>query len=271
MRYQDIDWNEMWRTARAAKSWKKKKHKDWDKRAATFAQRNIDSPFVSQFLEHVSLKAEWTVLDVGSGPGTLSIPLADKVKSVTALDYSGAMLEELNKQARQRGLNNIHTQQAAWEDDWQSMGIEKHDMAIASRSLSVDDLAGALSKLDSWTNKAVYIADRVGAGPFDPDLFAAIGRKFEPGPDYIFTLNILYSLGINAHVDYITLDHRRSYQSRDKALESYRWMVDDITPDEEKRLEEYVYAHLSQVDETCWQFSRRVPPKWALIWWHKNG
>lgn len=271
MRYQDIDWDTMWRESRAHKSWKKKKSSDWDRRAASFAERNIDSPFVAQFLSQIRTQPDWSVLDVGCGPGTLAIPLAGQVRQVTALDYSASMLAELEKQAQAKGLANIKTVQASWTDDWQTLSIPRHEVAIASRSLSVDDLKGALRKLDSWASKGVYLVDRVGAGPFDPDLFAAIGRDFEPGPDYIFTLNILYTLGIHAHVDFITLDHRRSYGSQEEAIQSHRWMVDDLTAEEEKRLTAYVNAGLSQLDEQTWQFSRQIAPQWALIWWQKKG
>lgn len=270
MRYQDIDWNTMWREARANTSWQKKKSGDWDRRAASFAQRNMDSPFVSLFLSHLQCKPGWRVLDVGSGPGTLSIPLARRGLEVTALDYSPAMLAELDTQARSHGLTNIRTIKAAWEDDWQALDIHCHEVAIASRSLAVEDLAGALTRLNQWASKAVYIVDRVGPGPFDPDLFAAIGRTFQPGPDYIFTVNILYTLGIQAHVDFITLDPTRTYGSREEALEACRWMVDDLTVEEEKKLAAHVDANLRPDGGTGWQLTRRTSPSWALIWWLKE-
>ena len=271
MRYQDIDWDEMWRESRAGKSWKKKKRSDWDRRAVSFAERNLDSPFVAQVISHLQLEPEWTVLDVGSGPGTLAIPLASQVSRVTALDYSAAMLAELDKRAHAAGQNNITTVQASWADDWQALGLACHEVAIASRSLSVEDLRGALSRLNAWASKAVYVVDRVGAGPFDPDLFVALGRSFAPGPDYIFTLNILYTLGIQARVDFLTLDSTRTYGSREEALQSYRWMVDDLTALEEKRLVAYVDERLSRSNDGAWQLSRQTPPRWALLWWRTDG
>ena len=133
----------------------------------------------------------------------------------------------------------------------------------------MDDLKGALRKLNDWATKAVYIVDRVGAGPFDPDLFKAIGRDFQPGPDYIFTVNLLYTLGIHAHIDFITLDSKRTYTSREEALQSYRWMADDLTDAEEERLIAYVDARLNQTGDNSWQLARQTSPRWALIWWQK--
>jgi len=271
MEYRDIDWNRMWQESRARKSWRKKKSSDWDNRAASFAERNLDSPFAGLFLASIHTETDWTVLDVGCGPGTLAIPLSRKVRQVTALDYSESMLDELGKRAAKEEIANIEAIQASWDDDWQRLGIARHDIAIASRSLSVDNLAGALSKLNDFADKAVYLADRVGAGPFDPDLFRAIGRDFFPGPDYIFTVNILYSLGIHAHVDFITLDHCRIYDSREEALQSHRWMVDNLTAEEEELLCAYVDRNLRQTGDNVWIFSRQTPPQWALIWWRKES
>ncbi|MFZ5774058.1 MAG: class I SAM-dependent methyltransferase [Thermodesulfobacteriota bacterium] len=270
MQYRDIDWNRMWQEARRQKSWKKKQSNDWDKRAATFAERNVGSPFADLFLARLRLEPGWRVLDVGCGPGTLALPLARAGHPVTGLDYSAAMLAELDRLAAGEGLASIRTIQAAWTDDWQALGIAPHEVAIASRSLSVDDLAAALAKLNDWASRAVYIADRVGAGPFDPDLFAAIGRDFDPGPDYIFTLNLLYAMGIHARVDFITLDENRTYGSRKEALQSSRWMVDDLTPTEDGRLADYVDQRLSQGDDGLWRLARRTQPRWALIWWEKD-
>ncbi|MCJ7601117.1 MAG: class I SAM-dependent methyltransferase, partial [Desulfobulbaceae bacterium] len=88
MNFKDIDWNRLWQEARLQKSWKKKGEKDWDNRAAGFAKRNIDSSYADRFLQLVQPEPHWRVLDIGCGPGTLALPLAAQVKSVTAIDFS---------------------------------------------------------------------------------------------------------------------------------------------------------------------------------------
>jgi len=52
------------------------------------------------------------VLDVGCGPGRVSIPAAERVRpngQVLALDVQAAMLEKLEKRAAARGITNIQT------------------------------------------------------------------------------------------------------------------------------------------------------------------
>ena len=53
------------------------------------------------------LEPEDTVLDIGAGPGRITVPVADKVKGVTALDASKDMQEVLKKNANKAGLSNV--------------------------------------------------------------------------------------------------------------------------------------------------------------------
>ncbi|MDF1615402.1 class I SAM-dependent methyltransferase [Desulfurivibrio dismutans] len=273
MRYQDLDWNAMWREERQHKSRPRRNRREWDRRAADFATRNLDSPYTDQFLAKFAWQPHWTVLDAGCGPGTLALPLARRVQQVSAVDYSAAMLAELDKQKQSQELSNIRTVQAAWEDDWAALGLEPHDVVIASRSLAVDNLAGALAKMDRYSRRLAIIGDRVGAGPFDPELFAALGRPFDPGPDYIYTINILYRLGIHAGVDFIILDHERIYPDRQRAIDSLLWMIpaeEPLSAEEQRRLEEYADARLHPKPDGTFALRRDTPSKWALIHWEKS-
>lgn len=271
MRYADIDWNRLWQEERGRKSWKRKKKQDWDQRAASFAKRNDGSDFSGLCLALIDPEPEWSVLDVGCGPGTLAIPLARRVARVTAMDFSEQMLAELGQRAATVGLGNIRAVHGSWLDDWQGLGVAPHDVVIAARSLAVDDLAGALAKMMRWAKKEVIVVDRVGAGPFDPDLFAALGRPFAPGPDFVFTVNILLQMGVTPTLDYLEFDQQRRYADRNEALAGCDWMVDGCTAAERHGLERYVDERLSTNGDGSVTLTRRKPVKWAFIRWQVNG
>lgn len=268
--YADLDWDILWQNARKQKSWSNKGPEEWDKRAPSFSCRNQSTPFASLVLDRLPLKQDMTVLDVGSGPGTLALPIAEKVESVTAIDYSSGMLATLKEKAAQASINNIRTVQASWEDDWFHLGIEQHDIAIASRSLAVADLRDALCKLDRHASSFVFIVDRISPTPFDPEAFKAIGRPFNPGPDYIYTLNILYSLGIHPHVDILSLEKISRFSDLEEAFRSYSWMFKDLSNREESLLRGY----LADKSQSCGggqvSIERTQPPQWACIWWQKT-
>lgn len=268
--FDDIDFQKLWEKARTKRSWSSKKENHWDKKADSFARRNRRSPYIDHVLKKLLFLPEQTVLDIGCGPGTLSLPIAQGVKKVTALDYSAKMLEILEKTAERKKIKNIHTVKCRWEDDWTKHNIFPHDICIASRSLNVPGLTDALIKINDFATKTVYLIDRITPTPFEPEIFEAVGRKFESGPDYIYTLSILYQLGIHPHVEIVSLDSQFSYESYDEMFNTYKWMLKETTEKEDSLLHTYL-KNKSTTDENGQITIRRSQPsRWALISWNKE-
>ncbi len=269
--FNDIDWNKLWREAKKKKTWKKKDAGDWDRRADSFAARTASSVYQDKFIEKLDPPPSWSVLDVGSGPGTLALPLASRVRRVAALDFSERMLAILRERAQKKGLANITTFQLSWNDDWSQHDVGQYDLVIASRSLAVKDLRQALEKLTRHARKLVCITDRVRHGPFDPDAFTAIGRPMRSGPDFIYTVNLLYQMGHLPRVDFIHLREDMQYRSFQDALEGYRWMFQHLTEDEEKRLQDYIHSISSRQPDGTISLRRKHVPVWAFITWQPKG
>ncbi len=264
----DIDWNQVCREIRSRKTYPSSNAEYWDKRAPSFARNASKSDYISKFFKLVELKRNWTVLDVGCAAGTLAIPMAAKVKLITGMDISRRMLELLQERAEQSGIENIRTVCGRWEDDWESLGIAEHDVAIASRSLITLDFRSALEKLNKAARKRVYISTIVGDGPLDRRIFATLGRVLNAGPDYIYIYNLLYRMGINASVDFITYQERNSYESPEEAFNMLKSRFDNISIQEENKLRKYLDEYLV-FSGARWEMSYRRDIKWAVIWWKK--
>ncbi len=267
--FSDIDWAKLRAHAFGKKGWRNKGPKEWDAKASSFAARNKSAVYIDLFLALLPLEPNMSVLDVGSGPGTLALPISGKVASVTAIDFSKEMLEILNNLALEEKISNITTLHCAWEDDWQAKGIRPHDIAIASRAMGVKDLATALKKIDAIATRYVFLSDRIGATPFDMAAFAKVGRPFAAGPDYIYTVNMLYSLGIHPNISVLTLDREITFSSMEEAMRSYSWMFSDITADETVALEKYLQEQIVKRGDNQLTLRRQDPPRWAVIWWQK--
>ena len=164
-------------------------------------------------------------------------------------------------------ISNISTHQLSWTDNWQERGAGIHDIAIASRALGVDDLQSALEKLNKYATKQVIVTDKVGYGPFDPDAFSAVGRELKSGPDYIYTVNLLYQMGIHARVDFIELESSLPCSSVEEAMDFYLWMFHDLTADEKKRLKKYVQSITTSTENGTYSVQRNTIPIWAFIRW----
>ncbi len=270
MDMKNCDWNEVWREARARTCFPEHDRKFWDRRAPSFTRHAGKSDYIGQFMRIMNAKPHWSVLDIGSGAGTLAVPLAGSVRRITAMDPSDTMRSLLEERCSREGISNIRVVNGRWEDDWEEKGIGMHDVVIASRSMVVEDLRSAIVKLDAHARERVYISTLVGDGPHDRHILQAAGRKFWQGPDYICVCNLLYQMGIFANLTFTINEEDRRFGSVEEAFESVRWMIDQMTPDEEEMLKKFLREYLV-LEDGRWRLPRPRVVRWAVLWWEKNG
>ena len=262
-----IDWNEAWRSLRANRRSPKRDAGFWDGRASSFAEGAVETEYANDFLSLMQPQPEWTVFDMGCGSGTLAIPLARTVSAVTAADFSAGMLDVVRSRCIAEDIKNLTTIRASWEDDWTALGIGRHDIALASRSMVAADLRASILKLSGVARKRVYLVTIVGDGPYDRRLFDAIGRPLPRTPDYIYNYNLLYQMGIFANVAFIKEMRRRTYDNIDHAAEAMRWMVGELTPEEKERFSAYLANGRAGKGSGPQRFVHAMEILWAVIWW----
>ena len=125
----EIDWDELW-TRKMDK--KGDRGKDWSKAAVKYSERASKDNYTEQLISKMILSKEDTVLDVGCGEGSVTIPLSEEVSRITAIDATEKMLEILNEKIEEEGINNIET----IKDDVNDVSLEKYgkyDVVLASR------------------------------------------------------------------------------------------------------------------------------------------
>ncbi len=266
----NLNWNRVWSEAR--RKWKHDQSDNtyWNRRTTSFAKHTRTSGYARNFLRFINPQPEWSILDIGCGTGTLAIPLSGLVRTVTAIDFSDVLISILDKRCWEQGITNVATQVLGWEDDWEPAGIRKHDVAIASRLLVVEDLQAALIKLDRIARHRIFITSLVGDGPFDRKIFEAIGRDLDRGPDYVYAYNLLNQMGIFADITFVANgDNNKTYIDIDDAVRDLHWMLSDITAVEESRLRAYLEQHFVKTKKG-WVLSYQHPVRWAIISWKKS-
>jgi SAM-dependent methyltransferase len=164
-----------------------------------------------------------TVLDIGCGPGRISVPMAQRAGSVTALDQSGKMLAHCKRNAQEAGVTNLNPLQLDWKDAELGNNLEQHDIVIASRSPGGQDL----KKTASFARKYVVLVGWANA-PNVPtvagDLFIGVGQAqwFSPmrmnrDLSYNITFNMVYDMGFEPNCDIVLDGWTRDFISREEA------------------------------------------------------
>jgi len=262
MKYEDIDFNELYVKQKELTSFKAKGKEAWDEKAPHMNKRVHKSIYNEQFLNLLDLEGISSLLDVGCGVGNLSLKLANTLDEVYSLDYSSGMLEILNQNAKEQNLDNIKTINKSWYDSWED--VPSADLVIASRSMEVKNMKEALLKLNEKANKKVVISYKKGGSFVSEEILDVLQRDIVRKPDYIYIVNILYTLGINASVNFVQSEGRGTiYTSKEKFIQSVSWSIDGLSSEEIQRLDDYYESlDLSQKQESDYVY-------WAIISWDK--
>lgn len=260
--FEDIDFNKLYVKQKEKSTFKAKVKESWDKKAPSMNEKVHKSIYNEQFLNLLNLDGISTLLDVGCGVGNLSLRLASKLSQVYSLDYSAKMLEILEQNAKEQNILNIKTINKSWYDLWDE--VPNADLVIASRSMEVKDMKEALIKLNDKANKKVALSYKVGGSFVSNEILEVLKRNIIKKPDYIYLVNILYSMGIRANVNFVQSEGRGTiYNSKEKFIESVSWSIGDLSAKEINSLENY-YDNLDT--------SKRINEEfvyWAIISWDK--
>ncbi len=130
-----------------------------EERAGRSTRETID------FLEEAGFTVNGsTILDIGCGPGTLSIPLARMGAEVTSLDISSTTLERVREVAEKEELSVKTMECSWWSVDIDALGLRKqYDLVIASRTPSIND-AGTLENMMACSRNLCYYSSFLNLG-----------------------------------------------------------------------------------------------------------
>jgi len=262
-----IDWEYVWK-----KSIKKglRKEKNWDDIAKDYGKWLENDDYPDKLIENMRLSPDDTVLDIGCAEGTISRKIAKRVKSVTGIDKSRLMLEELNKKALEEDITNIKTIQMDINDiNYENIG--DYDIVLASRCLNgISQIKNTLITLNEIANKYVYITVFGSSShKYKKEKSEIAGKPFKAGTDYILLVLLLKSLGIEANVIQLECKNLKEYHDINEAIDRSVWRLGELEEEREMALREYFKEIFEKNERGNW-----VNPKdktdLVLIWWKKE-
>ena len=266
-KHADLDWECIWQ-----KSLKKgfKKEKDWDKIATEYGKWLENDDYPDVLLNEMRISSNDTVLDIGCGEGTITRKIAKKAKSVTGIDKSELMLEELNRKTANEGLSNVKTIQKDINDlTYGSIG--DYDIVLASRCLNgIYNIKDTLITLNEIANKYVYITVfGSSTHKYKKEKAKIAGKPFKAGTDHMVLVMLLRSLGIEANVLQLECENLKEYHSIEEAIERSIWRLGELEEENKIALENYFKDIFVKNKRGNW-----VNPKdktdLVLIWWKKE-
>lgn len=251
-----IDWNYQWQSQiRNATRYDMVEDPGsfWDKRARGFQQSANSQDRLLPIFKHMDIPEHASILDIGAGTGGLAIPFAMKGHPVTAIEPSRGMLDCMAENISAAGVSNlIRTIQKRWEDVTLGKDITQHDLVIAANSLGVLDIRSTLEKMIQSAKKSVCILMFAGSHPpfMAADIWPLVhDQPYNPFPDYIVVVNILYTMNIFSNVSLWSDQRTQYFPDLDAVISYYREMMDIQHEKKLPVLRNYLKSRLDKTDK----------------------
>ncbi len=268
------DWNALWRELVELKARSRKKKAGgnpdmWADRALEFREgvkRRWARPDSSREFILSHMDPAGTVLDIGAGTGAWSILLSPRVKHVTAVEPSAAMIEVMRESLAAEKIANVSVVQGEWPD----VSVEPHDYSLCSHAMYASrDLRSFVLRMAACTWRTCFLLLRA---PSIDSVRAEAARHLwgQPldSPNFTIAYNVLLQAGIYANVlmENTGLWKPRTSASLDDALvEMRRFMALGDSTEHDEYLMKLLKERLT------WKNGKYVwPPevRSALVYWN---
>jgi SAM-dependent methyltransferase len=168
-----------------------------------------------------------TALDVGAGCGALAVPLARRLREVTALEPSPAMGGGLRQWAAEAGLDNVTVVEAAWGE----APVRPHDLVLCAHVGGLLRAGSAfLPEVGRSARRLVVLVRDVTSATGDEDKFffrelypALLGRPYPRRREADDTAAALRALGIRPRVTEIAYRSDQPFADVEEACDF--WMT----------------------------------------------
>ncbi|MFZ0005313.1 class I SAM-dependent methyltransferase [Methanoregula sp.] len=211
------------------------------------------------------------VLDIGTGPGTYAVPLAEHGCEVTVVEPSPVMREALAENMHEKGVRDIRIIPKRWEDVTIEELDGKFDVVIASYSLTMMDIGKALAKMQECCAGTVHLFWFLTPPAWvqvNKDLWPLLhGGEFpgEPMADWLW--QVLCEMEIHANLQVEVKFPPSVYASIDDAVNDFSQRLKCSTAAHKETVSNYFQSILRQENDG---FVLGGETLGAHIWWTRG-
>ncbi len=216
----------------------------WDRRAEGYARQSQSAEsraWRTEVLRWLTARGALDqgsrVLDIGAGPGSFTLPMAARVRQVTALEPAAGMAAILRRRLRARGRRNLRLLERGWgevklaREGWSGA----FDLVFASLSPGVDG-PEALEKMNRASRRFCFLCGWSGTlwgqwGLARRELWPLLFRE-EAGHyphDVLYPFGLLYARGLRPELRFRWRENRKELEP-EEAERELAGMFERYTP-----------------------------------------
>ena len=278
-----IDWSEVWnRQVLRRREFGKVVNSagQWDSRESAFGywETTMKTQYgrIKDTINEIEITSRSRVLDIGSGPGVIALPLSNRVAHITAIEPLKGMVEVMREKIVQRKIQNIKWIQKYWEEIDVDLDLEPlYDVVIASLSLNMIGIRDAIKKMNKVCSKFVYLYWFAGEPSWETHSKKLIpllhGTPFVPMPKCDMLFNVLYEMGIYPHIKVLRYQHPECFDSFRDLLFEFCEYYQVTTSSQEKLIKNYLLDLLKDTTATN-SHGISIPSSFTCVkmWWQKT-
>jgi SAM-dependent methyltransferase len=261
---ESIDWKAAWKEC-VEETCRLSTPGYWDSRAHDYAKMVDTSDCdhgrkIRDLFDRLGILGnDWHVLDIASGPGALTIPFAERVRDVMAVEPAPQMAACLMENAGRHKLNNIWVLPKTWQDVKVSDYEKKFDMVTCCHALwQFPDLLDQVRRMEAVSRGYCCLAH--GVDESERELKKRVGAPVEKKDQFITLFNVLNDEGIYPNVNILGYSLKwpvdAAIAAKERFVEKYR----PLTDEDRAIIREYIEGHTTEGIYT-------IPGRMGVFWW----
>lgn len=268
-----IHWRDAWQEMRKERMGKPKVSYDNDfftKTAEDFSKRiklnDYEFGRKSTAILNEIVDGDCEILEIGTGPGTLTIPLSRIVNRVVGIEFSKIQINSLKTNLMEANLTNVEIIDKNWEKISHDETMDVFDLVVCSHFLwQVEDIETFLYTMENASKGFCAVIQPCGRDEIVGDIFEKMGDhkysgQFEPDADY-FAYVILREWGRLVNSRYFRYTFERDLEEQIRYVAGFIGRFFEVNTAVEKKIRNYL---LKRSDS-----GRYIEDNNAVVMWWK--